>query len=500
MGVPITAPGSPDPSPAGHPSGLLAADTEIPNLETWSSEQPRSLRRVRKATTASIIVTLLSPFVALTTDLVQKILLAIVVLDIPLQIGTHFYYREDDAAVGALGGLGISVTTFALGGLYLSWCIRALVGRDNERRPRMHFSVPLASYLVIAALSTLLAQDSTLAWFELFLFFESYLVYLYVANEIHTDQEVLFVVKMLLIGCFLESLLMVAARFTDMPALLATVSLKFQIDPDAARAGLLRVGGTVGSPNTAAAYLSIVLIAAASVFFARVQRGLKWLAAGLLALGSVALIYTYSRGGWMAFALALIGLCWIGARRRKLSLAAPALTLAILALLAFPFYGVISDRVFGNDNGSAESRIPLNDLALRISADHPLLGVGPNNFTVAMDSYLTPEFRRAFLYAVHNKFLLVLSETGIAGLVAYSAFLLGALRNGWQTWKIRDRVLSPLALGLTSAIAGHMVQMTVEPFRGRPLQQLLWLIAAVLFAMNRISNRSSLRDPLSDIT
>jgi O-antigen ligase len=500
MDVSITTPGSPDAPPARGAGGLLAAGAEISNLETWSGGQRKSLHNVRRATSAPIVVTVLSPFVALTTDLVQKILLAIVVLDIPLQIGTHFYYREDDAAVGALGGLGISITTIALGGLYLSWCIRALAGRDNERRPRMHFSVPLAGYLVIAALSTLLAQDSTLAWFELFLFFESYLVYLYIANEIHTDREVLFVVKMLLIGCFLESLLMVAARFTDMQALLATVSLRFQIDPDAARAGLLRVGGTVGSPNTAAAYLSIVLIAAASVFFASVQRGIKWLAAGLLALGGVALIYTYSRGGWMAFALALIGLCWIAARRRKLSLAAPVLTLAILVLLALPFYGVISDRVFGNDNGSAESRIPLNDLALRISADHPFLGVGPNNFTVAMDSYLTPELHRGFLYAVHNKYLLVLAETGIAGLVAYSAFLLGALRNGWQTWKIRDRVLSPLALGLTAGVAGHMVQMTVEPFRGRPVQQLLWLSVALLFAMNRISNRSSLRDPLSDIT
>jgi len=32
------------------------------------------------------------------------------------------------------------------------------------------------------------------------------------------------------------------------------------------------------------------------------------------------------------------------------------------------------------------------------------------------------------------------------------------------------------------------------------VQQLLWLIAAVLFVMNRIRLRSSLLNPLSDIT
>jgi putative inorganic carbon (HCO3(-)) transporter len=293
---------------------------------------------------------------------------------------------------------------------------------------------------------------------------------------------------------------MIAARFVDMQAIFATVSLKFQIDPDAARMGLLRVGGTVGSPNTAAAYLDIALVVAASVIFASVRRALKWLAIGVLGLGGVALIYTYSRGAWVSFALALIGLCFVATRRRRFSLAAPMVIIAILAFLSLPFYDLVSDRLLGDDNGSAESRVPLMNLALRISKDNLLLGVGPNNFTVAMDPYLTSEFRHAFLYAVHNKYLLVLSETGIAGLLAYVAFLLGALRDGWRTWKAGDRLLSPLALGFTAAIAGHMVQMSVEPFRGRPLQQLLWLIAALLFVMKRICLRSSLLSPFSDIT
>src|ERR1700730_6131212 len=303
MNVSVTSSRTTSVTTSERENGLLAPDSESPNLRTWSSGEPGTFETFPRIGTAPMVVAVLSPFVALTTGYVQKFLLAVVVLDIPLQIGTHFYYREDDAALGALGGLGISVTTIALSGLYLSWCIRALAQRGNEGGPALHFSVGLTSYLAIAALSTLRAQNVILSLFELFLFFESYLVSVYVANTIRTRQEILFVVKFLLIGCLLESSLMVAARFMDMQAILGTVSLKFQIDPDAARAGLLRVGGTVGSPNTAAAYLGMVLVAAASVLFASVQRGLKWLAAGVLGLGGVALIYTYSRGGWVAFAL-----------------------------------------------------------------------------------------------------------------------------------------------------------------------------------------------------
>jgi len=72
----------------------------------------------------------------------------------------------------------------------------------------------------------------------------------------------------------------------------------------------------------------------------------------------------------------------------------------------------------------------LTYLAFRIIGDHPVLGAGSNNFSVVMDRYLTPEFRHGFLYAVHNKYLLIWAETGIGGLLAYLAFLFGSLRKG----------------------------------------------------------------------
>jgi O-antigen ligase len=206
----------------------------------------------------------------------------------------------------------------------------------------------------------------------------------------------------------------------------------------------------------------------------------------VLALGGVALIFTFSRGGWMALALSVTLICLVGWRRRGFSLKTPIALLLILGMLYLPFQSVISARLFGDDNGSAQSRVPLMKLAFRIIEDNPVLGVGANNFTVVMDRYLTPDFRHSFLFAVHNKYLLVLSETGIAGLLAFLAFLLDAFRKGWQCWTRQDAVLSPIALGLAAGIAGHLVHMNVDVFRGRPTQQMLWLVAGLLTAMLRI--------------
>jgi O-antigen ligase len=118
-----------------------------------------------------------------------------------------------------------------------------------------------------------------------------------------------------------------------------------------------------------------------------------------------------------------------------------------------------------------------------------------------MDSYLTSEFRRGFLYTVHNKYLLVWSEIGIAGLLAYLAFLFGALRKGWACWKQNDGLLSTLALGFTAAMIGNMVHQSVDIFHDRAVTQLLWLVAGLLFAMHGVLRAQPASfDTLSSIT
>ena len=139
-------------------------------------------------------------------------------------------------------------------------------------------------------------------------------------------------------------------------------------------------------------------------------------------------------------------------------------------------------------------------LAFRIIEAHPVFGVGVNNFTVVMGNYLTTEFREGFLFAVHNKYLLVLAETGIGGLVAFLAFFGGTVRKGFQCWDFRDPLLSPLALGFAAGIVGHMVHMTVDVFRGRPTQQLVWLIAGLLVAMYSIGTKPAGQDSFANVT
>lgn len=105
-----------------------------------------------------------------------------------------------------------------------------------------------------------------------------------------------------------------------------------------------------------------------------------------------------------------------------------------------------------------------------------------------MPQYLTSEYVGAWLYVVHNKYLLVWAETGIFALIAFLTFLLVTAYRGWQVWRRGDRFLSPLALAFTAAVIGQMVHMNFDIFNAQAQVQGLWLVAALLAAMHNIQD------------
>src|SRR5262245_58704382 len=68
-----------------------------------------------------LILALLLLCMAVVVGNVRRLLLGLIRLDIPLQLDVHLSYRYDLAALNAIGGVSISVTTIALIILYAIW-------------------------------------------------------------------------------------------------------------------------------------------------------------------------------------------------------------------------------------------------------------------------------------------------------------------------------------------------------------------------------------------
>jgi O-antigen ligase len=312
-----------------------------------------------------------------------------------------------------------------------------------------------------------------------------FLLYFYVAKIINSRSDVLFIVRVLLIGLIIESALMLAQA----GGVVGSFNV-FGIRASAEFVGTNRISGTLGSPNPAAAYLAMSMTFAAGVMLSDVGRTDKVLARLALVMAVVPFIYTLSRGGWLSFLLGVTILLGLGGR--KVAWRAVGVALVVLVLLVSPFAGRIQQRLSSEEGKTAvEDRIPLNKVAFAMIEDHPLLGVGVNNYPLAMEPYLAHYLLSDFIYPVHNVYLLFFAETGIGGLIAFVWILFAIVREGAKCWRTGDRLLSPLALGCAGATVGFAVQMLFDPLRNCPAADLLWLFGGVVATMSRLSGSFS---------
>ena len=415
----------------------------------------------------------------------KTLLLIVILLEIPINVDINYMFNDTIAEFDTVSGFNVSLTTLCLALLYARWFAEVV-----SRRPRPSpfsfpkISSPLIVYFTVVVLSIFMARVPLFSLFEINILIQAVLIYIYVLHAIQTREDLHLVITFLLIGLFLESLIMIGSR-----ALGTTVDfgiIRFHVDPRN-----LRVGGTIGSPNSAGSYLTLMLIIALSVISTQMSVWHKRLAAVSLGLGTVALILTLSRGAWGSFALGAVLFWFFAWRRGWLSLRIPI----VMFICAIPITIVLRDflitRLFESDGGSAASRLPLLKMAMYMIRDHWLLGVGSNNYAATLLDYLTPEFSMEWIVTVHNKYMIVWAETGIVGLIAFIWFLIETINHGWQVGKLNDRFLSPLALGFVMSMVAWMVHMNLEHFHNRPQVQLLLLVAGIITAMYNMAGLTS---------
>ncbi|MDP3541064.1 MAG: O-antigen ligase family protein [Elusimicrobiota bacterium] len=234
-----------------------------------------------------------------------------------------------------------------------------------------------------------------------------------------------------------------------------------------------RIGSLVGSPvglGCALAMLAPLQLRLALDGEDAPRRLLGW---AFLGLSSLALVLTWSRGAWLAAALASgCYLLWTGRLRlpKMPVLAAAALVAGALAVAA-----VRARPTATSDMG----RVAVWLSSLKVFAAHPVLGAGPDTVALMLGRHKTEGFVRAYGELggqghAHNDLLQALATTGLPGLAAYIWLLLAA----WRRLKnaLRDETLRA---GAAAAGAGLVAAFVVAKFNPVPLDALA-LAAALL--------------------
>lgn len=410
----------------------------------------------------------------------QRALLAIIVLDIPFHCDIHYRYDQHFADLNALGGLQLSLTTFCVVGLYALWFAESAIRRFTVSSSGTRINRWLILYLFAAMLSARVAPRGDLAFFELVILVQTFLIYLYVIKRVRTRDDGVYLATMLVISLLCHSLVVFGVF---------AIGHEFQFGPWHFEIDGYRVGGTMPH-NTSASFMELLLAPSLGIAIGALQPWRSRLATIAFLAGGVALVLTFSRGGWLA-GIASVGLFSAFAWRRGwLSLRLPMILGIGLCLAAAPFFGAIYETVSGKDRSPADDRFALMRLAQHVISDHPISGVGSNNFAVVMMDYVRhPEFTDAWVHVVHNKYLLVWAENGTIGLIAFLGFLASTILCGYRCWRSNDRLLASIGLGLTMGVFGHLLHMNLDLFNTRPQIQILWLMCGLVASIEAIASR-----------
>lgn len=234
--------------------------------------------------------------------------------------------------------------------------------------------------------------------------------------------------------------------------------------------GVLRANGPYASPNNLALWLGRALAAAAAFVVAAgprstgTDRRRRRYALALVPL-SIGLFATFSRGALLFGASATVGYLVLLAgggriRRRPILLVLPAVLALGIALL--PFVG--SERIRGAVSIAPGStgyiRLHLWSSAVEMGKDHPVLGVGLDNFLpLYRDRYVHREvIQERFLSHPHNALLDWWTRLGVPGVILFGSLLWLGLRRWPAIVHRRERRGNPEAaagLGLIVYSLAH---------------------------------------------
>jgi O-antigen ligase len=196
---------------------------------------------------------------------------------------------------------------------------------------------------------------------------------------------------------------------------------------------------------------------------------LRLLLACGVAIMIVGLGATESRGGLIAALVAVLCSLVLAKGHRQHVLGFVLLVAGVAAMWFAASPGALH-RITGIDS-SGSGRSEIWRIAWEVTQDHPIVGVGLDNFKVREPGYARrPGPLRYDKYiidrphVVHNLYLQLLAETGVIGLVLFLVVAAGAMRAAWAAGRRFDELGDRAFAGASRAVLVGSIAFLVAAF------------------------------------
>ncbi len=261
----------------------------------------------------------------------------------------------------------------------------------------------------------------------------------------------------------------------------------------------LRAYGSLPHPNLLGGLLCQALPLIAGAYLRPSRRGIiSWLLLAALAAGFLALLLSFSRAAWLGMLAAALwaGLLFRRNRRphhpddmqspkrssfyRQLFLPV-LLAIGLLVGLIAALGPALQARLLVTsplEDQSISQRIVLIEASAVFIGQHPWLGIGAGNMSMAEFSYPPTQ---AIAQPVHNVPLLIAVETGLPGLLLWLIPPIAALWGLWHS----QRPLPPGMLAASASLVALLAVAQLDHYLWSqpPAQLLYWLTLALIVGL-----------------
>ena len=347
----------------------------------------------------------------------------------------------------------------------IAWLTKLTLDRD----PRPLNAVLLNPVFYFAGLLLALSLASVLNAHNIDMFLgqsirriNNFVLFVILITVVDSVKVVRWIFLILIVAYILVGLTAMYELVTEQSILLTVwgeqdTGLEFTLESDN-----FRIGGPGGDPDFLAISIIFPSLIALRILFDRNRFLLKAPTAVMLLMLTVAILATGSRGGLVAWLVAL-GLFWLFTEMRWKYLIASSAMVAVVALLvalSLTTSSGSSSRFTGESGGtSVKYRFGWWEMAGMMIQDHPWMGVGTGNFPTAYSQY-APKVAQVprSPFWTHNSILQTWAENGVLAFLVYvSIYALVAWMMLTVIRRARDATLKNLAITMLAAVGGYFV-------------------------------------------
>ncbi len=264
--------------------------------------------------------------------------------------------------------------------------------------------------------------------------------------------------------------------------------------------GVVRITGTALDPNDYAMHIVILL----PIIFALIFNYRNYIVRGMLifilTLFILNIVFTYSRGGMVAFGLVLVfSVLGFSFQRKKVLL--PLVLILMGALLLAPMipekYWERAKSITNLRDPAIQARLDTWKTGLGMIADHPVKGVGLGAFRYEYISraYMSNDVKTKVAFFSHNAYIQIGAEVGIPALIIFTLLLVFSLADLTRSERCflnkGDMLFAGFSLSLKLGLMGYII---CAIFLTQAFLTIFWIVLPLAVVTKMFARESEEQD------